>query len=738
MIGNRRAIRALILLLSFCGSFVNAQIDDSRDLKTTAADVRSLPSSAKRFALIIGVDQYEDTQINKLEGASNDAKGLADVLNRYCGFPKDQIILLTSDQSTERRPTRGNILRKLSNLRGLIPRDGLLLVSFAGHGIEREGRAYLLPTDAQLTNDLALLEETAINAETIRNWIRQTGISQVVILLDACRNNPAAGRGSFDSALSEEYARSFSFDRRNGDVTAFATIYATEVGQVAYEYKETKQGYFTWALLNALRGDAANDGGEITLGALIKYLQEAVPRRVTLDLGIGKKQKPFAVVEGYKADELVIAIVPRAGATAGKKERTGINSDFAAAELSFWDAIKSSTNPKDFEAYLERYPGGTFSSIARLRVGATISTSRESLLSPERHNDKGQKYMDQQRWSEAEAEYREAVRREPQEALWHNNLGVALARQARYLEAEVEYKAAVKAQPEKALWRSNLARVLSQQARYPEAEAEARKAIEIAPDEPALFSDLAHILFAQRKWSEGEAEYRKMLRLEPNKGQWHYDLAGALFQQGKYAEAEVEYRAAVRSEPKNAEWHNALATVLLTQQKNPEAEVEYMKAVMLAPNNSQFLVDLQSALSPYQPNRIAGTEADYRDAVRLEPNNASPHYSLARFLEKNKKWIESEAEYKAAIRFDPQNPWWHSSLANLLEKRKRWTEGEAAYRNAIKLDPNKAPWRHRLAFVLQQQKKWAEAESEARAAARLDPNDGAYKETLRQILRKKK
>lgn len=39
----------------------------------------------------------------------------------------------------------------------------------------------------------------------------------------------------------------------------FATLYATEIGYRAYEYKEKKQGYFTWVLVEALRGGTANE-----------------------------------------------------------------------------------------------------------------------------------------------------------------------------------------------------------------------------------------------------------------------------------------------------------------------------------------------------------------------------------------------------------------------------------------------------------------------------------------------
>lgn len=269
--------------------------------------VKTLPGSAKRFAVVVGVDQYADTQITTLGGASNDAKTLANALIRYAGFPSDQVTLLASDQPAERQPTRGNILRRLSNLAAIVPPDGLLLISFAGHGIERGGQAFLLPSDSQVSNDVDLLEQTAINVSQVRDRIKKIGVKQVLMIVDACRNDPV-GRANADNNLTAAYTRGFNFDLRNREVQAFATLYATEVGHRAYEYKEKKQGYFTWVLVEALRGGAANERGEVTLASLVKFLQERVPKRVLQDLGPGKNQKPFAVVEGYRADELIISV----------------------------------------------------------------------------------------------------------------------------------------------------------------------------------------------------------------------------------------------------------------------------------------------------------------------------------------------------------------------------------------------------------------------------------------------
>jgi hypothetical protein len=180
---------------------------DGRGLRIQPSKpLEALPTGSKRFALVIGVDEYEDSQINKLEGAGNDAKAIVEALVQYADFPRDQVRLLTSDQPAERKPTRNKILRQLSNLRGAVPKDGLLLIAFAGHGIERGGQAYLLPSDAELSDDVSLLEQSSINVDEMRKRIVEAGVGQVVMILDACRNDPAAGHGDSDKGMFTEQA----------------------------------------------------------------------------------------------------------------------------------------------------------------------------------------------------------------------------------------------------------------------------------------------------------------------------------------------------------------------------------------------------------------------------------------------------------------------------------------------------------------------------------------------------
>jgi hypothetical protein len=349
--------------------------------KTSKSSVSQLPAVSKRWALIVGVDQYEDRQISPLYAASNDATALADAFTRYAGFPKEQVILLASNQPAERQPTRGNLLLRLANVARLVPKDGLLLFAFAGHGIERNKEAFLLPSDAKMSDNLRVLQATAISVNEIKDWVQEMGVKQVLVLLDACRNDPTAGRGDAPNTMTEAYRQGFDFDARNSQVEAFATLYATRVGQRAYEYAEKKHGYFTWAVVEGLKGQAANERGEVTLAGLESFIQDAVPRQIGLDLGSGKDQRPFADIRGFKAGELVLA----------KIDASGVRHESAAAsapdprviQLEQWERLRASRDIQLLSEYTEKYPEGPFVEEAARRIELIEWETAKAENSPE-------------------------------------------------------------------------------------------------------------------------------------------------------------------------------------------------------------------------------------------------------------------------------------------------------------------------------------------------------------------
>ena len=79
--------------------------------------------------------------------------------------------------------------------------------------------------------------------------------------------------------------------------------------------------------------------------------------------------------------------------------------------------------------------------------------------------------------------------------------------------------------------------------------------------------------------------------------------------------------------------------------------------------------------------------AAWREAIRLDPDDADAHLELGIVLAQMERYGEAEAAYRQAIRLDPGNASAHNSRGLALEAMQRYPEAEAAYRQAIRLAP---------------------------------------------------
>ena len=253
--------------------------------------IDELPSEDSRYAVVIGVEDHVDKQAGKLNFAASDAQEFAKVLIQHGGFRKDHVVVMATGEPAERQPTYSLILQQLAELPKRVPPDGLLLIYFAGLGVEQNGKSYLLAADS-LPSSESLLARTAINLEELKDMIRASGASQVMLFFDAFRRAPA----------SENFVRQLTFEVSKNEVTAFATLLSAKAGQRAYESPAKKHGVFTSVLLEAANGKAASKARSVSLADLIKYLENNVPR----EAASGGEQLPWAKVEGYEKEDLIL------------------------------------------------------------------------------------------------------------------------------------------------------------------------------------------------------------------------------------------------------------------------------------------------------------------------------------------------------------------------------------------------------------------------------------------------
>ncbi len=150
---------------------------------------------ADRIALVIGINDYpEDSTLKDLKNAVLDATLVGATL-RQVGFE----VIECFD------PNWHEMDEALSTFESRIAKGGDAVVYFAGHGIEFEGKNYLMAGNARYKARSRLGTE-AITAETFATSMVVAGAKSSLLLLDCCRENPSvewATKGSLRAGLGE-------------------------------------------------------------------------------------------------------------------------------------------------------------------------------------------------------------------------------------------------------------------------------------------------------------------------------------------------------------------------------------------------------------------------------------------------------------------------------------------------------------------------------------------------------
>jgi formylglycine-generating enzyme required for sulfatase activity len=138
----------------------------------------TLAAAETRIALVIGNSNYAS---GPLPNPANDAQMMADTLTSL-GF--DVIARRNADQNTMKRAIQdfGSRLEKGGP-------SAVGLFYYAGHGVQLNGRNYLIPTTAQIDRE-GDVEIEAVSADWVIEQMRYARNRLNIVILDACRNNP--------------------------------------------------------------------------------------------------------------------------------------------------------------------------------------------------------------------------------------------------------------------------------------------------------------------------------------------------------------------------------------------------------------------------------------------------------------------------------------------------------------------------------------------------------------------
>jgi hypothetical protein len=272
----------------------------------------------KRVALVIGNSHYKSTA--PLPNPVNDAADVASSLSAI-GFD----VLFKTDLGKHETDL------VLAQFARMATGADAALIFYAGHGMQFQGRNYVMPVDAELDDEFSLKYQMTV-LDDIRGALEQATGPKIMIL-DACRNNP----------LAERFIRSISGKTRDiGNVHGFTRpeptrgmviAYSTQADDVAQDGNE-RNSPFTRALLSRI-----NEPG-LEIGTMF--------RRVAGDV--------YKSTAGKQLPELSISLL----------------SDFylneAQTDAHLWAQVRTTDDADTIRDFLIRFPTSPLAAEAKLRL----------------------------------------------------------------------------------------------------------------------------------------------------------------------------------------------------------------------------------------------------------------------------------------------------------------------------------------------------------------------------------
>ena len=286
-----------------------------------------LATTEERLALVIGNAAY---RADPLDNPINDARLIASSLQRS-GFN------VTLRENLDRTA----LLDALREFGNRLNENTIAVLYYAGHGLQLRDRNYLIPVDADIRSE----DEIPISGIDLSFILGRMSAARSrinIVILDACRNNPFAGK---TVAAPRGLAQ---MDAPVGTLLAFATA----PGKLAAD---------------SGTGDSANSLYALYLSRHL--LTPGLPVEIVFKRvreGVVKDTQQQQVPWESSSLQGEFAFVPGVAAAA----REPAPDQEAAGELAFWNSIQASNRADEYRAYLRQYPHGRFATLAQARLAA--------------------------------------------------------------------------------------------------------------------------------------------------------------------------------------------------------------------------------------------------------------------------------------------------------------------------------------------------------------------------------
>ncbi|MFO0164698.1 MAG: tetratricopeptide repeat protein [Microcystis sp.] len=365
----------------------------------------------------------------------------------------------------------------------------------------------------------------------------------------------------------------------------------------------------------------------------------------------------------------------------------------------------------------------------------TVINQAISLLpnNPNYYNEKCGVLSELKRYDEGLAAINQAIDLAPR-AAWYGNRGNIYINQQKYELALADYNKAILLNPNLAGAYYNRGVLYRLQEKYDLALADWNKAIEINPNFAEAYVNRGALYYDLQKYELALADWNKAIKINPNLAQAYYNRGLLYHNQQKYELALADYNKAIDINPNYALAYNNRGNLYKNLQKYELALSDYSKAIKINPNDADAYYNRGVLYSDLQKYDLA--LSDYDKAIEINPNYAEAYVNRGVLYRLQEKYELALADYDKAIEINRNDAVAYYNRGVLYYNLQKYDLALSDFSKAIEINPNLAQaylGRGGLYAILRQTEK-AKIDLQQAAILFLQQNNMAAYEKVMQIL----
>jgi tetratricopeptide (TPR) repeat protein len=371
-----------------------------------------------------------------------------------------------------------------------------------------------------------------------------------------------------------------------------------------------------------------------------------------------------------------------------------------------------------------------FAALCVLAIPCFSQTSPSRQQQIESHMKQAQVYLNENKPDLAAAEFRAIVALDPKNVDARGNLGVLLFFQGAYADAIPQLRAALKLQP--ALWKIQALLGMAEKRRgdINSALGNLEKAFPKLQEQKIRIDtgmELIEAYSAAGELQKAAATVSVLRELDSTNVQIIYASYRI------YSDLVDESRLSLTVvAPNSARVHQMMAHELARQGKAGEAIANYREALKLDPNVPGLHFELAEMLNSSSiPGGLQEAEKEYEAALAVNPFDEKAECRLGDLVALRGDLKAATENYERALKLQPNDPDANIGLAKMLMTMNQTAKALPLLELAVKLDPTSAVAHFRLSTVYRQIGRTADAKRELEEYQKYKD----MKEKLRELYR---